>query len=268
MSRYKCLSAMVTSALFGVLQAQTVAVTTYTNASLKGSFSFVETGFPGPAGTVAAVGVLTADGSGGVTGNLTARWPGQGVFNTDVTGQYQINQDGTGQLTIGVAIPSSNSDQLPVARSYSLVFSKRGVSGITSDQGLFSILDLEAQPGAAVTMASLAGRYGYTETGVINGSLPRIAVGDFVLDASGGVTGTMQERVANSGASSYTFTGTYTVANSGVGTITIDHSVPNLSGDDTTVIESKFTFVAGPNAKLSAIRLDSGATAVGDFERQ
>ena len=80
----------------------------FTNASLKGSYSFTVKGFGFNNGTNAAAnffvegGVLTADGNGTITAATEDRVEVVGsttqAFTDNVTGIYQINKDGTGDL--------------------------------------------------------------------------------------------------------------------------------------------------------------------------
>ena len=73
-----------------------------TNATLKGTFLHVGTGFitapPALAGPFAGLGTETFDGNGGVTGNATGSFngnPDSGTF----TGTYTVNSDCTGTMT-------------------------------------------------------------------------------------------------------------------------------------------------------------------------
>lgn len=272
MHRHQCLTLAFAAAGLTLLTSSAQAQTTpYSNLSFKGNYVLTETGIAGPGGVISAIGAISADGNGAANGTLHVRLPGQPLFTAKASGQYQINQDGTGSLTLNVPSPAGGEDSQPMTRKYDLVFTRRGLIGAASDQGLFSTVDFEAQPAAPAagyTLAAIAGNYGYSETGVVNNTT-RIAIGDFALSATGAVTGTIEERAAGRGALSLRFTGTYTVSPDGSGTITIQRAeAPTGEDGDTQVIESKFNFVLGKDQKLSAIRLDSGASAIGVFERQ
>ncbi len=273
MHRYQCLTMTFLAGVVSLIPpaAFTQTTTTYNNLSFKGDYVFTETGLAGPGGVLAGIGAITADGSGGITGTMNVRWPGQTFFTAPALGQYQINQDGTGTLALTFAAPTGD-EPASMTRRYNLVFTRRGLLGATSDQGIFSTIELEARPAAPVNgynFASVAGTYGYSETGALNGSATRVAIGDFVLEPSGGVTGTLEERTAGLSPLSYGFTGSYTVNTDGSGTMTIRRTVAS-GGDDTDVqvFESKYSFLTGKDSKLSAVRLDSGLVSVGVFERQ
>jgi hypothetical protein len=73
------------------------------NASLKGTFSHMATGFvtapPAMAGPFAGVGTDTFDGHGGITGAATLSINGNIVPLTE-TGTYKVNPDCTGTYTV------------------------------------------------------------------------------------------------------------------------------------------------------------------------
>lgn len=73
------------------------------NASLKGTFAHVATGFltapPAMAGPFAGAGTDTFDGNGGFTGTATLSLNGNIVSATE-TGTYKVNPDCTGTYTV------------------------------------------------------------------------------------------------------------------------------------------------------------------------
>lgn len=258
------LSTLAPPAISQTTTPTTPAPTTYNNASLKGDYVLTEYGVAGPGGVLAAVATLTADGTGGVKGSMNVRWPGQTYLSAATTGVYQINQDGTGNITLQFALPAGD-----VSRRYAVVFTKRGLLGATSDGGVFSRIELEARPTAPTggyNFAAVAGSYGYSEAGVRNGNAARVAIGDFSLDPTGAVTGVMEERTAGLAPQSYSFAGTYTIAPDGSGVISIRR--PDSVGGSETEVETRFNFAVGKDSKLSAVRVDPGLISVGQFERQ
>ena len=72
-----------------------------TNASLKGTFSHMGTGFV-KAGPLAGVGADTFDGNGGITGTASLSINGTIVSLTE-TGTYKVNPDCTGTYTVSSA---------------------------------------------------------------------------------------------------------------------------------------------------------------------
>ena len=74
-----------------------------TNASLKGTFSHIGTGFITAVGPFAGVGTDIFDGNGGITGTASLSMNGNIVSGTE-TGTYKVNPDCTGTYTIPGAI--------------------------------------------------------------------------------------------------------------------------------------------------------------------
>lgn len=268
-TNHKCVFLSLSIAALS-LASSAFAETTYTNLSLKGAYALAETALPTSGGAVAAIGMLTADGNGGVTGTAYLRASRFSSSAANVTGQYVINQNGTGSMVLSFAAPDATDSDVPLARQYDLVFTRRGLTGASTDGGVFSTIDLEqpaTAPAQGYSMSSLAGSYGITETGAYNGLAARISVGEMKLDGTGGVTGTIEERIAGRATLSYDFTGTYTVNSAGAGTVTMQRSSVTDDGT-TTVTSSSFAFVVGKDQKLVALRLDSGAASTALFERQ
>ena len=73
-----------------------------TNASLKGTFSHVGTGFITGVGPLAGAGTDTFDGNGGITGTASLSINGTIVSLTE-TGTYKVNPDCTGTYTVSSA---------------------------------------------------------------------------------------------------------------------------------------------------------------------
>ena len=73
-----------------------------TNASLKGTFSHMGTGFITAVGPLAGVGTDTFDGNGGITGTASLSINGTIVSLTE-TGTYKVNPDCTGTYTVSSA---------------------------------------------------------------------------------------------------------------------------------------------------------------------
>ena len=68
-----------------------------TNASLKGSYGFYRTGST-TAGPLAALGSLTFDGAGNVTGSQSISRNGVFQFDIAIAGPYVVNADCTGKF--------------------------------------------------------------------------------------------------------------------------------------------------------------------------
>ena len=82
------------------------------NATLKGTFSHLGTGFvtapPTMAGPLAGVGTDTFDGNGKMTGAATLNINGNPVSATE-TGTYKVNPDCTGTYTVQFSVGGSTN---------------------------------------------------------------------------------------------------------------------------------------------------------------
>ena len=94
--------AAVAAIALGIMPTANAADKGCSNATLKGTFSHVGTGFniaPSPvAGPFAGLGTETFDGNGGVTGNATGSFNGN-IDSGTFTGTYTVNSDCTGTMT-------------------------------------------------------------------------------------------------------------------------------------------------------------------------
>ena len=89
--------AMVLS--LGLAPAVKAADMRRTNASLKGTFSHMGTGFITGVGPLAGVGTDTFDGNGGITGTASLSMNGT-IASVTETGTYKVNPDCTGTYTV------------------------------------------------------------------------------------------------------------------------------------------------------------------------
>lgn len=261
----KCIlfAALAAAASLPSAPAQTQS---YTNASLKGTYVFTETGLPSAAGAIASAGLLTADGNGGISGTITQRIPGQFAASRGAIGTYQINQDGSGSLTLSATAPGNEDDV--VTRRYQMVFSKAGLTGVSADQGLFGVIGLALQTGSAgVTLAGLKGRYAFSETGTVNHTSTHVGMGTIELDGSGAATGSVEFRTLGRSVESRRLSGVYTVSGAGLGEMTLQFTEPSAEEGETETTQFRFAIiVAGQD--LVGVRLDNGVNAVSRLARQ
>ena len=123
----------------------------FTSASLKGIYGYTVQGTLGMTTPMAAMGVLTADGNGGISGTETLQVYGQGTQITQFQGSYSVDAGGTGTMVINYpALPappdSGDPDNpplpspAPVVARYSFVI-VNGVAelrGMRSDNGIIA----------------------------------------------------------------------------------------------------------------------------------
>ena len=86
----------------GIAPAVKAADKGCTNASLKGTFSHLGTGFITGVGPLAGVGTDTFDGNGGITGTASLSINGT-IASVTETGTYTVNPDCTGTYTVSSA---------------------------------------------------------------------------------------------------------------------------------------------------------------------
>ena len=93
------MSSCLLSAGFGLVREATAKDhhVVCTNASLNGPYGFYRTGST-PAGPLAALGSLTFDGKGVVTGSQSVSRNGAYTFDVPIMGPYVLNEDCTGKL--------------------------------------------------------------------------------------------------------------------------------------------------------------------------
>src|ERR1700722_1609587 len=114
--------AAVTALTLGI--APTVKADNYkgcSNASLKGTFSHMATGFvtapPAMAGPFAGVGTDTFDGNGNITGTATLSINGNAVSVTE-TGTYKVKQDCTGTYPVQFSAGGSTTASFVITASW------------------------------------------------------------------------------------------------------------------------------------------------------
>jgi hypothetical protein len=88
--------------VLGIAPAVKAADKGCTNASLKGTFSHMGTGFITGVRPLAGVGTDTFDGNGGITGTASLSINGT-IASVTETGTYTVNPDCTGTYTVSSA---------------------------------------------------------------------------------------------------------------------------------------------------------------------
>ena len=102
------------------------------NATLKGTFSHMGTGFvtapPTMAGPLGGVGTDTFDGNGNMTGTAALNMNGNPVSASE-TGTYKVNPDCTGTYTVQFSVGGGTSV------SFVITAAGHEIQGICTDQG-------------------------------------------------------------------------------------------------------------------------------------
>lgn len=225
--------------LFAVSVQAAVAV--FSNASVKGSYSFLLNRWTADvnASQEGNLGLMTFDGAGGVTASFTSMR--NGVLSTGTaTGTYSINANGTGTVnltgqngTLQFAIVL-NSTAAGIARSVELLLTNDTTNSVTSGTAV-----LQSSVAPTYNAASLKGNLAFQLnewTADVNESRNGI-VGRFSFNGAGKVTVSFTEMKAGV-LQTGSCTGTYTVNSDGTGALSL------VCGTDTPQIALVLNSVA------------------------
>lgn len=187
------------------------ASATCSNATLVGNYGFTITGVNSSASLMAAVGQLTADGKGNLTG-IEAESDG-GVISTNIalTGTYSLKSNCTGVATI-----TGNGSSAP----FSLVVVSNGAQFelAKTEAGTAQYGYALAQGKATCTDAGVKSVFGFRGGGYTTPSMaPNAWNGQVKLDGLGHISGSESASFGGT-IQSFPLTGTYTVNSNCTGT--------------------------------------------------
>jgi hypothetical protein len=225
----------------GVLIFVTIALAlsaqaaSFSNASLKGSYSFLVNKWTADVNTnqLAVVGVMTFDGAGNVTGGSYTEITGGVVQTGTLGGTYTVNSNGTGTINLTSVVPppqlaiTLNSTAAKLAHSVQLLQTNDNANEVISGTAV-----LQSTTAATCSVASLKGNLSWQAnkwTADVNDAQEG-AVGTFIFDGKGNVKGvwtTMYGGVLQTG----TLAGPYTVNSDGSGSMTLTSSSGYVSQD-------------------------------------
>lgn len=144
------------SGSFSVRSAHAQAA--YSVESVKGTYGYTIESGAGKAAPQVGVGLLVADGNGGLSGSESVQTYGTGNEARTFQGSYTVNADGTGTMTLNYAAPAANpavSDEedtatftppaLSVTYQFVLVNNKAEIRGIRSENGALTKADFKLQ---------------------------------------------------------------------------------------------------------------------------
>jgi hypothetical protein len=211
--------------MFMVIALALSAQASFSNASLKGGYSFLLNKWTADvnANQEAVVGVMTFDGVGNVTASITAIQGGV-VHTGTASGTYTVNSNGTGAInfTTGGTTPphfaiTLNATAAGLAHGMQLLVTNENSNVVDSGTAF-----LQSTTPATYTLASVKGNLGFQInkwTADVNASQDGI-VGIFSFDGAGKIKGSYNE--VNGGVlKTGTFTGTYTVNSDGSGSMSL-----------------------------------------------
>ena len=219
----------------------TITAVAFSNSSLKGNFVLTLSGLDGNANPFYAIGAITADGNGNITGgeeDINDSSSGYGSAST-MNGTYSIGADGRGTLTFSNSL---GQFQFAIAmKAMSNAVLNETDNGVVAATG-----NLEAQ---AASSASPSGNYafGFSGSGLGCGAVNSAGI----FNMNGGTIGGMQD--LNCGGTivkSQTVSGSYGAIDAlGRGTGSFSGSSTGSSNMIYYVVSSShFRFLADPSA--------------------
>jgi hypothetical protein len=186
------------------------------NASIKGLYGLLITGYDSSGQYQMGVGQIKSNGAGRFTGIETVSDDGVIYDNQALTGTYSVTSNCTGSGTIINVKHGTQSH-------YNLVVDPLGkqveAAGTDSEHGTASGYAL-ALGTATCSTAAAAGNYGYHGGGYLVGQGELAFDGQFVLNGTGKLSGIETRSVDGTIISAAPITGTYSVASTCRGTIT------------------------------------------------
>ena len=125
-------------------------------SSVKGTYGYTLQGTLGNTTPLAGIGMLVADGNGGLSGTETLQVYGQGTQTNAFLGTYLVNSDGTGTMVINYPVapapaqdpdnPNFNVPQAVTAKyDFVIVNGVAQIKGMRSENGIIATADFRVQ---------------------------------------------------------------------------------------------------------------------------
>ncbi|HEX7287212.1 MAG TPA: hypothetical protein VF532_13585 [Candidatus Angelobacter sp.] len=191
------------------------------NGSFSGSYAFVLSG-KDASGFFAVAGSLQADGGGHITRGTMDINAAAGVSTSvSFTGSYSVHPNGQGSAQLVSPVRTFNIHFVLVSASRAMLasFDANTTGHGTADLQSLTVLDNSA----------LAGQYAFNLAGVDVGANPLATLGGLVADGAGTIASGVSDASDNGVPSGdQPVTGTYSLAASGRGTMTLTTSLGTL----------------------------------------
>jgi hypothetical protein len=233
----------------GTIDQQTTFA--FSNAALAGRFAFSLSGIDTGGVPLAVGGVFTSDASGNITSGLDdSNDNGLVVTNNAMTGSIPVASTGRGIATLNTSVGTLSFAYYVVDANHLKIVETNTIPALGGEA--FS-------QNAPPSIASVSGPFAFTIAGadLLNGS-PFAAGGVLTSDGAGNVTSGIED--FNDGGSVSTvvpFTGTYTMASTGRGTLTLNTAA------------GAFTFAIYPSSSgLLALETDNRFLTTGNALQQ
>ena len=129
------------------------AASGFSAASVKGTFGYTLQCQIGTSTPLAGLGMMVADGNGGISGSETTQVYGVGVHTQVFQGSYTVRNDGSGTMVLNFPAPPTDPDnpdavQLagPIARyNFVIVNGLAELKAVRGDNGTIAIADFKLQ---------------------------------------------------------------------------------------------------------------------------
>jgi hypothetical protein len=191
------------------------------NGRLSGPYAFSVRGFDA-SGLFVAAGSFTADGSGNISAGIMDINDTTGSFpvNQTFSGTYSVGTTGLGFMTFNIAQPGTGS------RTFAFSITAGGNANIIEfDDSTGGFVNNSARNSGVLlkqTVSALTNNYAFGFVGIDSAKNRFGEAGQFAASSNGAISGSLDSDDAVKGVSSnVTFSGTYTLASNGRGTITI-----------------------------------------------
>ena len=229
--------------------ATTHVTVEFSNVSLNGQYIFTFDEIIGGSES-RAVGTITVDSSGNVTGTEDVNSPSDMLTAISITGQYNLSADGQGVLTL-----SSNAGTL----SMTLGLFAGANGGVLTDAVAGKIGSGHIYPVTATVnlLSSIQGNYLLSLGSGIMASADN-SVGLLALSSGNIASGSLDENISGSNVQDNTVSGSYTVTGDNRGTLTMS------AGSQT----SHFAFYAVSADQLELLDMDTGTLKSGELDFQ
>jgi hypothetical protein len=232
-------------ALFALANTS-AAVTTYSAANVKGSYSVLMNGYSGASSELAWLGIFNFDGIGTVSGSINIIDSGNlGVATISSGSTYSVSPNGSGTITMNVTgSMGSETGQMAfvlntvtgsIAQNLKLILINTSADDSHVRAGSASLINLTAPATAARLKGTYSLLLNWWTTGTQQG-----LIGTIAFDGKSKVTISFTDQLAEDTATTGTGSGTYTVNPNGSGSVSL-----KLSNGTTMQLDLVLSSIAG-----------------------
>lgn len=229
----RCLTILVILAVMTVGRAGASC----SDESLKGSFGIAINGLDPSFLFTASMGLLTMNGTGGVSGTWTTSDNGVITNGVAVTGSYAVEANCLGTVEITPSGGAAQTFEIVIDSTRNLEVIQTNTGYTVSGFGL-------AQGGVVCTLAALKGIYGFSGNGwdAASPDIPFSIMGESSADGAGNLKG---EQVSSNAGTivTQTLSGTYTVNSDCTGTTTTTTGKGSTNHTNFVVVNSGGTLL-------------------------